>query len=137
VVVCPEERTTGALHRDHGLPGNSGDVYPVGARQQRGGSRIHERTAVAISVDFIQTMCLRSWMDAGILKLPVTRAQAAADASAARAAQDTALAGDQVAAIAQIGIEQDDWYEEILDNGVVQMLNNQFEDLVFESEFTS
>jgi hypothetical protein len=102
VVVCPEEQTTGALHRDHVLPGNSGDVDPIGARQQRGGSRIHERTAVAISVDFIQTICLRSWMDAG--KLPVTRAQAAADAAAARAAQDTALADDQVVAIAQIGI---------------------------------
>jgi hypothetical protein len=76
-------------------------------------------------------------MDAGILKLPVTRAQAAAGAAAARAAQDTALADDLVAAIAQIGIEQDDWYEEILDDGVAQKLNNQFEDLVFESEFTS
>jgi hypothetical protein len=76
-------------------------------------------------------------MDAGILKLPVNRAQAAADAVAARAAQDTALADDLEAAIAQIDIERDDWHEEILDDGVVQMLNNQFEDLVFESEFTS
>jgi hypothetical protein len=40
------------------------------------------------------------------------------------------------AAVAQIEIEQDDRYEEILDDGVVQMLNNQFEDLVFQSEFT-
>jgi hAT family C-terminal dimerisation region len=86
---------------------------------------------------FIETMCLRSWMDAGILKLPVNRAQATADAAAARAAQDTALARDLEAAIAQIEIEQDDWHEEILDDGVVQMLKNQFEDLVFESEFTS
>jgi hypothetical protein len=30
---------------------------------------------------FIQTICLRSWMDAGILKLPVNRAQEAADAA--------------------------------------------------------
>jgi hypothetical protein len=75
-------------------------------------------------------------MDEGILKLPVNRAQAAADAAAARAAQDTALADDLEAAVAQIEIEQDDWYEEILDDSVVQMLNNQFEDLVFQSEFT-
>jgi hypothetical protein len=67
----------------------------------------------------------------------VNRAQAAADAAAARAAQDTALADDLEASIAHIKIEQDDWHEEILDDGVVQMLNNQFEDLVFESEFTS
>jgi hypothetical protein len=94
------------------------------------------RQSLSLSI-FIQTMCLRSWMDAGILKLPVNRAQAAADAAAARAAQDTALADDLEAAIGQIDIERDDWHEEILDDGVVQMLNNQFEDLVFESEFTS
>jgi hAT family C-terminal dimerisation region len=86
---------------------------------------------------FIQTMCLRSWMDPGILKLPVNRAQAAADAAAVGTAQDTALADDLEAAIAQTEIEQDDWYEEVLDDSVVQMLNNQFEDLVFESEFIS
>jgi hypothetical protein len=73
---------------------------------------------------FIPTMCLRSWMDAGILKLPVNRAQAAADAAAAHAAQDTARTDDLEAAIAQMEIEQDDWQEEILDDGVVQMLNN-------------
>jgi hypothetical protein len=94
------------------------------------------RQSLSLSI-FIQTMCLRSWMDAGILKMPVNRAQAAADAAAARAAQDTALADDLEAAIAQIEIEQDDGHEGILDYGVVQMLNNQFEDRVFESEFTS
>jgi hypothetical protein len=71
------------------------------------------------------------------LKLPVNRAQAAADAAAAHAAQDTALPDDLEAALAQIEIEQDDWYEEMLDDGVVQMLSNQFGDLVFQSEFTS
>jgi hypothetical protein len=86
---------------------------------------------------FVQKMCLRSWMDAGSLKLPANRAQAAADTAAARAAQDTALAADLRAALAQIENEQDDWYEEILDDGVDQMVNNQFEDLVFQSEFTS
>ncbi len=29
--------------------------------------------------------------------------------------------------------EQEDWDEEILDDGVVQMLHNQFTDLVFEA----
>jgi hypothetical protein len=29
--------------------------------------------------------------------------------------------------------EQEDWDEEILDDGVVQMLHNQFADLVFEA----
>jgi hypothetical protein len=85
---------------------------------------------------FIQKMCMRSWMDAGSLKLPANRAQAAADAAAARAALDTALADDLGAALAQIENKQDDWYGEILDDGVDQMLNNQFEDLVFQSEFT-
>jgi hAT family C-terminal dimerisation region len=89
------------------------------------------------SSNFIQTMCLRSWMDASTLKLPVNRAHEAADAAASRATQDTALADDLEAAIAHIEIEQDDWHEEILDDGVIQMLNNQLEDLVLESEFTS
>jgi hypothetical protein len=67
----------------------------------------------------------------------MNRAQAAADTAAARAAQNTALADDLEAAIAQIEIEQDDWHDQILDDGVAQMLNNQFEDILFESEFTS
>jgi hypothetical protein len=75
-------------------------------------------------------------MDMGILKLPVNWAQAAADAAEARTAQDTALAEDLDAAVAQIEIEQDDWCEEILEDSVVQILDNQFEDLVFQSEFT-
>jgi hypothetical protein len=75
---------------------------------------------------FIMTMCMRSWMNAGILKVPTNRAQAA-----------TALGQDganNVESIVQeLEEEQEEWDEEILDNGVVQMLHNQFVDLVFEA----
>ena len=43
--------------------------------------------------------------------------------------------GDSVAAIFdQIGVEQDHWEDEILDDGVVELMNSQFERLVWEAE---
>ena len=43
--------------------------------------------------------------------------------------------GDSVAAIFdQIIIEQDHWEDEVLDDGVVEMMNSQFERLVCEAE---
>jgi hAT family C-terminal dimerisation region len=115
--------------------GTSATSIPSERVNSAAGSEFKSARQSLSSSIFIQTMYLRSWMDAGILKLPVNRAKEAADA-AARAAQDTAIADDLEAAVAQIEIEQDDWFEEILDDSVVQMLNNQFEDLVFQSEFT-
>ncbi|CAK9200525.1 unnamed protein product [Sphagnum troendelagicum] len=83
---------------------------------------------------FIMTMCLRSWMNAGILKVLTNRAQAAAALG-----QDGANNVESV--VQELEEEQedwdeeilDDWDEEILDDGVVQMLHNQFADLVFEA----
>jgi len=83
------------------------------------------RQSLSSSV-FIMTMCLRSWMNAGILKVPTNRAQAA-----------TALGQDSTnnmeSGVQELEEEQEDWDEEILDDGVVQMLHNQFADLVFEA----
>jgi hypothetical protein len=82
---------------------------------------------------FIQTMFLRSWMDAGILTPPANRAQAAADAAAAaRAEQDGA--DDLDATVEMMEIEQDDWAEEVLDDCVVQQLNGEFENSVIDAE---
>jgi hypothetical protein len=64
-------------------------------------------------------------MNAGILKVPVNRAQATA-----------ALGQDgtnNVESVVQELEEEEDWDEEILDDGVIQMLHNQFADLVFEA----
>ncbi|CAM6015769.1 unnamed protein product [Sphagnum balticum] len=83
------------------------------------------RQSLSSSV-FIMTMCLRSWMNAGILKVPVNRAQAAAALG-----QDSANNVESV--IQELEEEQEDWDEEILDDGVVQMLHNQFANLVFEA----
>lgn len=72
------------------------------------------------------TMCLRSWLNVSILKVSVKRAQATA-----ALAQDGANNVESV--VQQLEEEQEDWDEEILDDGVVQMLHNQFADLVFKA----
>jgi hypothetical protein len=65
-------------------------------------------------------------MNVGILKVLTNQTQAA-----------TALGQDganNVESIVQeLEEEQEDWDEEILDDGVVQMLHNQFANLVFEA----
>jgi len=65
-------------------------------------------------------------MNAGILKVPTNRAQAAAALG-----QDGANNVESI--VQELEEEQEEWDEEILDNGVVQMLHNQFVDLVFEA----
>ncbi len=82
------------------------------------------RQSLSSSV-FIMTMCLRLWMNAGILKVPANRTQAAA------LGQDDANNVESV--VQELEEEQEDWDKEILDDGVVQMLHNQFTDLVFEA----
>jgi hypothetical protein len=72
-------------------------------------------------------MCLRSWIDACVIKVPSNRAKAVAEMEK--------VLGDSVAAIFdQIIIEQDHWEDEVLDDGVVEMMNSQFERLVCEAE---
>jgi hypothetical protein len=83
------------------------------------------RQSLSSSV-FIMTMCLRSWMNVGILKVPANRAQATAALG-----QDGANNVESV--VQELEEEQEDWDEEILDDGVVQMLHNQFANLVFEA----
>ncbi len=72
-------------------------------------------------------MCLRSWMNAGILKVSTNRAQAT-----------TALGQDGTnnveSVVQELEEEQEEWDEEILDDGVVQILHNQFADLVSECQ---
>ncbi len=83
------------------------------------------RQSLSSSV-FIMPMCLRSWMNADILKVSTNRAQAAV---ALR--QDDANNVESV--IQELKEEQEGWDEEMLDDGVIQMLHNQFADLVFEA----
>ncbi|BBN11048.1 hypothetical protein Mp_5g08610 [Marchantia polymorpha subsp. ruderalis] len=81
------------------------------------------------SLMFIMTMCLRSWMDAKILNVSANRAIAAAIGYTNK---DNST--DEIEDVVnQLEIEQDDVYEEVFDDGVVQILNNQFEEMVFES----
>jgi len=76
---------------------------------------------------FIMTMCLRSWMNAGILKVSANRAQATIALG-----QDGTNNVESV--VQELEEEQEEWDEEILDDGVIQMLHNQFADLVFECQ---
>jgi hypothetical protein len=76
-------------------------------------------------------MCLLSWIDKGMIKVPSNQAKATADIE--KALNDTATAG--VAAIFyQIAVEQDHWEDEVLDDGVVELMNLQFESFVLEAE---
>jgi hypothetical protein len=76
---------------------------------------------------FIMTMCLRSWMNVGILKVPANRAQATAALG-----QDGTNNVESV--VQELEEEHEEWDEEILDDGVVQMLHNQFVNLVSECQ---
>jgi methyl coenzyme M reductase beta subunit len=76
-------------------------------------------------------MCLRSWIDAKVIKVPSNRAKVAADIE--KALGDGATAS--VAAIFdQIVVEQDHWEDEVLDDEVVELMNSQFERFVLEAE---
>jgi len=76
---------------------------------------------------FIMTMCLRSWMNVDILKVPANQAQATATLG-----QDDTNNVESV--IQELEEEQEEWDEEILDDGVIQMLHNQFADRIFECQ---
>jgi hypothetical protein len=78
------------------------------------------------SLVFIMTMCLRSWMNVSIFKVPANQAQATGALG-----QDGTNNVESV--VQELEEEQKDWDKEILDDGVVQMLHNQCADLVFEA----
>jgi hypothetical protein len=80
---------------------------------------------------FIQTMCLRSLIDARVIKVPSNRAKVVAEIE--KALGDSAIAS--VAAIFdEIAVEQDHWEDEVLDDGVIELRNSQFERFVLEAE---
>jgi hypothetical protein len=76
-------------------------------------------------------MCLRSWIDAKVIKVPSNRAKVAPDI-------EKALGDGATASVAtifdQIAVEQDHWEDEVLDDGVVELMNSQFERFVLEVE---
>jgi hypothetical protein len=80
---------------------------------------------------FIQTMCLRSWIDASVIKVSSNRAKVTTDIE--KVFGDGVTAG-VVAIFDQIAIERDHWEDEVLDNGVVELMNLQFQRFVLEAE---
>jgi hypothetical protein len=81
------------------------------------------------SAMFVMTMCLRSWMGANILKVPTNRQQVAT--ALIMIGSDLPLVESVVE---QLELEQNDWDEEVLDDGVIQLLHQQFDDVVFEAD---
>ncbi len=74
-------------------------------------------------------MCLCSWIDACVIKVPLNQAKVAADIE--KALGDGAIVG--VAAIFyQIAVEQDHWEDKVIDDEVVELMNSQFECFVLE-----
>jgi hAT family C-terminal dimerisation region len=98
------------------------------------------------SAIFIKTMCLRSWMTARVITIPSDRQKALlaetpasiavlageVGLSATRSASSAVESIDHV--VSMIEIEQEDWVEEVLDDGVVSMLNIQFDTMIAEDD---
>ena len=85
------------------------------------------------SAIFVKTMCLRSWMKAGVITIPTDRQRALETPSVCElgspgGASSTADFIDHE--VSMIEIEQQDWVEEVLDDGVVSMLNIQFDNMI-------
>ncbi|PTQ38991.1 hypothetical protein MARPO_0048s0096, partial [Marchantia polymorpha] len=85
------------------------------------------RQSLSSSV-LIMVMCLRSWMNAGILKVPVHRAAAAI----AILAEEEEKFLESI--VQNLEEEQGSWNDEILEDDVIAMLHSQFSDLVFDAE---
>jgi hypothetical protein len=90
-----------------------------------------------LSEIFIKAMCLRSWMTAQVIKLPkdwqlVEQTQPSHAALPGGVSTNTAVSID--AALSMIEIEQEDWVKKVLDNGMVGMLNIQFNNLIADEE---
>jgi hAT family C-terminal dimerisation region len=84
----------------------------------------------SLSTDiFIKTMCLRSWMKAGVIKVPVDRQKALMSLTRLPAAAAAATIDDVVSTIE---VDQEEWVEEVLDDSALDMLNNQFDHLTAE-----
>ena len=76
------------------------------------------------------TMCIRSWMKAGVIKIPADRQKAMLSLKARF--PDAAI--DEV--VSTMEVEQEEWVEEVLDDSALGMLNTQF-DQVFAEELDS
>jgi len=87
------------------------------------------RQSLSSSV-FIQTMCLRSWINARVIKVPSNQAKVVADIEAFGDGATVNVA----AVFDQIAVKQDHWEDEVLDDGVVEVMNSQFERFVLEAE---
>jgi hypothetical protein len=75
---------------------------------------------------FVKTMCLRSWMKLDIIKIPRDRQKAVMTGlGSTRPATDKSID----AVVSMIEMEQNEWVEEVLDDGVVGMLNVQFDNM--------
>ena len=77
---------------------------------------------------FIKTMCLRSWIKAGVVKIPPDRHKAFMSVTRLPAAGTI----DEV--VNAIEVEQQEWVEEVLDDGAIAMLNTQFNHLLEEEQ---
>jgi hypothetical protein len=74
---------------------------------------------------FIKTMCLRSWMKHhDILKIPCDCQKAMTGLGSTRPPDESIDA-----VVNMIEMDQDEWVEEVLDDGVIGMLNVQFDNM--------
>ena len=108
-----------------GTPATSTPSERVNSSAGREFTSAHQSLSSAI---FVKTMCLRSWMKAGVITIPSDRQKAMSmalpvvlEVGSPGSASNAAESIDQQ--LIRIEIEQQEWVEEVLDDGVVTMLN--------------
>ena len=97
----------------------------------------HEFTTARQSLSselFVKTMCLRSWMGAQIIKLPedrqVVKPMLLNHSYSPGSVSTMTCAASIDGAVSMMEVEQEDWVEEVLDDGIVGILNIRFDTLV-------
>jgi hAT family C-terminal dimerisation region len=112
-----------------GTPATSTPSERVNSMAGREFSTVRQSPSSAI---FVKTMCLRSWMKASVITIPSDRQKAMVQS----VVQDVSSGGASTATVSidqmvsLIKVERNDWEEEVLDDGVVGMLNIQFDDMI-------
>ena len=116
-----------------GMPATSMPLERVNSMAGREFTSARQSLSCAI---FVKTMCLRSWMSANVITIPSDRQKALAQPLILEGLEASPRGGASCATesidhmVSLIEIEQSDWVKEVLDDGVVSMLNIQFDDMI-------
>lgn len=124
MVGATEREPSRTFSNGNELSRNASNVSTIRQNIQHGLWGTQDGSAVFSSSVFIMKMCLLSWLDAHVMRIPTNRENAAASQAAVHNIEEK---------IEMIGLEQGGWKEEGMDNRAVWLLNRQFEEMLFEA----